>query len=690
MKVSWIVLAILYYIITTSAHTRETPDFSCYFGNWTNGVCKFPWDGITDFNQCAVLLTIQDLKKDEENLRIFCDYEVSVCSIKIDFSLYDDLYGLYTTWANIRICFETEEYIDAKPFQFERKEVTKANPPEEIVVKTATPTNATLDWTNPDYCIDLDYHVRAEVSSNSREQFKDIYWSEYNCSESVRGSIFIPNLPYSDHNYLVKIRQKYVSAPDLEKFWSDEVVYGFRTKPSRPRVSPQTALGAFHTAHGGNVTIFWVGLEKKYWSASNFTYIVSYCHDYQFNTQSNSSRHVLWLNELDGQPNEYSVLKIPEGDIEICLRSGNSLGKSESFTKMKIFDTSLPPIRWVKKVLTNNTYEIIWSVSPAEKVTQFKLFVCKVDSVESESCRSSIVKVMKLSRKIFRYRYESEEILAFAVAPIYGDKSPGMTWARRRTKLPEILIRGVEPVNTTSVKILWSPLRDSLSGIRTNISLIYLNPNEPESSLTISKANSKMQQEGIYWTEIGGLSPESSVTIKYDDDLLPVRSCPNAIKFDLRHGVASVNVHFYPDRNSLWTTKLNGSVKEDKSQGSKLVLKNLQRHTTYLLEVESYTMDNGRRQCVLGQRKLFRTKSGKPGAVITKVINDGISLHLDCKVEENVNEDTIYEYSMRAVNDAVDEEDDTEGIPGPWSEVAFYNVNDYANEGSSLLLLLCS
>lgn len=101
-------------------------------------------------------------------------------------------------------------------------------------------------------------------------------------SRNLEGSIMIENLTYSDHNYTVRLSQKFTSAPDVEKFWSNDVVYVFKTKPSRPRKSPRTTLGAFY-ANRNNVRIFWEQLEQKYWSGPNFTYSVSLCDNYQVN-----------------------------------------------------------------------------------------------------------------------------------------------------------------------------------------------------------------------------------------------------------------------------------------------------------------------------------------------------------------------------------------------------------------------
>ncbi|XP_059614295.1 uncharacterized protein LOC132260290 [Phlebotomus argentipes] len=672
-----IILLMLFY--TPSA----IKNFSCYFSENMNGSCSFAWDTKTDFSECQFVIDFGGIREDESSLRIDCSEITKLCIIVIDlnsenFKDYMDYLNLY-----FKICPNKEQFSNLRHFPINYTEVAKAVTPL-FAVESFTDTKVVLQRSNEDNFVLVDYVVRANVSSRIpldpfRNKIYSLRYKNYTIGHEVKDRIEIENLPYSNHEYNVVFRQKFADAPDEEKFWSDPSSCDLRTDSSIPRAVPMAHPGAF--CNETNLMIFWMAVDPKFEGGPNFTYTVTLCDDKQ-HPKDSLHRNVSWINIVDGFSHSVSSLRVPQTDFDLCLGSENSVGKSSTFTKMTIRNTTKEPCRFIKWRYSDSIYEIFWSFSPKENITGFTLFYCeKGINWKDEKCKSPIVNSIELNKMTYHYTFPSEEDLNFAISPMYENYSPGMTWATKNeegkdsNELPDIVLLSTEPTSTTTLTIFWAMLKKNSGNFATNITLKWLSglSIDKNSTFRISMENSELIEKNIFSTKIeleDAICPDISkptIHIAYEDDFLEGACCSETPRIDISQkniNMTSAAVKFYNSSESSyqWKIKLNGTFIEKDAWKDKnsLVLSNLQEYTKYELEVEFYILRNERKICQINKTETFRTKSDLPSVVTVKERYEtedlfNIGLDITCEANRIIHDHTIYEMEVkRKINNAAE------------------------------------
>ncbi|GAB0097933.1 hypothetical protein DMENIID0001_136200 [Sergentomyia squamirostris] len=585
-------------------------EFSCYFDKWMSGSCTFLWDTMTDFSDCGVYFQFGDnLVLD---LKIECSIETKMCEIKIDFVSYSPNFSVH-------ICYDTSGFAENDPIVVDRYSVEYTLKVEILCTEGCRRSRSEF---NPIYkCID------ASMGEKTEKTFRNL----------------IP-----DRKYRITLCQKYTKAPKEEKFWSSPAVLEFRTKASKPLAVPRTIPGAFHAIDQHNLTIYMQRVDSEQAGGSNFTYKISACQNQNqnqlfLNTEPN--KIVSWINEVDGVPSKsLDSIRIPETSTDICIKTENSVGKSELTARMDISILDKPRCRYVISVYSDMLYQIVWSISPLEDFTGFTLFACQANPGTDEQCKSFAVEAVELPRTTYYYIYESKEALRFAVSPIYGDRSPGMTWAVSVKHFPGIVLLDIEPATETSVRIYWACIPSPTSSLG-DFSVVLRYRNGTELDYKVTKLDSQLIKETVFRTEILNIT-DSHITVEKDEDSLYGECCPEVPKFIIIPNISSIVIRLSDSRYKK-TVRLKRDdkiLREQRDPIFPLLLNYLSNHTKYILEFEFYTNRRSKKYCVKNISQIVWTKSGTPGPIsVTNITQTLDAYRIFCTSEFNTNNDTMYE-----------------------------------------------
>jgi cytokine receptor domeless len=319
-------------------------------------------------------------------------------------------------------------------------------------------------------------------------------------------------LKFANTWYVIQIRMKISTAPEVEEMWSKWVVKQFTSGMRPPDNPPSVAAGSFSIGESGDVHIYWKHLPKCYQNGHNYTYVI---------TSSNKN------SEKPIQTTHSAIYKSGQVDLSmdttITIYNTNSMGPSKERSYLVIPGRNrrlAGPIK-IKKFLKNGIYQLSWSPPDriTEKITSYTVYHCLAISELTNSCEGSIDFVhLDPSTTHFVYETPKSQSVNFAVSANSETSTSGMIWAMCTTAnsndIGKIKTIWIPKLRATEIEVEWK-LECTDSGIVAGYQLEYCPISEPKTLECIEQEKKMNITDGLENPKytLKGLTPYTTYKI---------------------------------------------------------------------------------------------------------------------------------------------------------------------------------
>lgn len=286
------------------------------------------------------------------------------------------------------------------------------------------------------------------------------------------------DLGFANTWYDISIRMKISTAPDTDEMWSkaNASTLQVKTTARAPDHPPEIDSGSFNIGPGGDVYLYWKHVSKCFQNGANYSYLVS-------SSKKVPERPSKLLPHVAFYMKEQVDL---DRDTTFTIRSTNAMGHSKAASHLVIpgHTRRLPGPTKIKKILSNGSYQLLWS--PPQKredeITSYTVFWCVSKSELPNSCESSIDFEHRMPHQTF-FNYTSSQTVNFAVSANSATSTSGMIWARCTTansnEIGKIKTIWIPRLASTEIEVKWK-LECTDSGIVAGYQLEYCPSREPK------------------------------------------------------------------------------------------------------------------------------------------------------------------------------------------------------------------